>query len=69
MPNALLARYFHGRGLFGDLDFTTMKDTRPDELFEAWLELPDDQRKGMGAEFSAIYEVNCVKGFCAIRMR
>jgi hypothetical protein len=67
MPNALLARYFHGRGLFGNLDFSTMKDTRPDELFEAWLALPDDQRKGMDAEFRDIFEMSCEKGFCAIR--
>jgi hypothetical protein len=42
MPNALLARYFQGRGLFGDLDFASMKETKPDELFTAWLGLPDD---------------------------
>jgi hypothetical protein len=37
MPNALLARYFQGRGLFDDLDFATMKEGKPDELFAAWL--------------------------------
>jgi len=37
MPNALLARYFHARGLFGELDFAAMKETQPDELFAAWL--------------------------------
>jgi hypothetical protein len=35
IPNALLARYFHARGLFGDLDFSAMKETRPNELFAA----------------------------------
>ena len=40
IPNALLARYFHRRGLFGDLDFSAMKETQPDELFAAWLTLP-----------------------------
>ena len=29
MPNALLARYFQARGLFGDLDFAAMKETQP----------------------------------------
>jgi len=24
MPNALLARYFQGQGLFGDMDFSTI---------------------------------------------
>ena len=33
MPNALLARYFHGREVFGDLDFTAMKETKLDALF------------------------------------
>ena len=40
MPNALLARYFQSRGMFDDLDFSTMKETQPDELFAAWLYLP-----------------------------
>ena len=34
MPNALLARYFQGRGLFGDIDFSTIKETKPAELFQ-----------------------------------
>ena len=32
MPNALLARYFQARGLFGDLDFSAMKESQPDEM-------------------------------------
>ena len=44
MPNALLARYFQEQGLFGDMDFTAMKEGKPDELFNAWLDLPDTQR-------------------------
>ncbi|HEV3116218.1 MAG TPA: hypothetical protein VGY58_04145 [Gemmataceae bacterium] len=56
MPNALLARYFQTRGLFGDLDFSAMKETKPDELFTAWLYLPDGQRNKMDAEFRDIFE-------------
>lgn len=44
MPNALLARYFQERELFGDMDFFAMKEGKPDELFNAWLDLPDTQR-------------------------
>ena len=66
MLNALLARYFQGRGLFGDMDFSTMKETKPDELFAAWLDLPDDQRNAMDAEFRDIFEMSCAKGFTAI---
>ena len=66
MRNALLARYFHAQGLFGDLDFATMKETRPDELFAAWLRLPESQRNEMDAEFRDIFELSCEKGFRAI---
>ncbi|MEW5864181.1 MAG: hypothetical protein AB1773_11425 [Pseudomonadota bacterium] len=66
MPNALLARYFHARGLFDDLDFAAMKETQPDELFNAWLALPDAQRNEMDAEFREIFELSCEKGFRAI---
>jgi hypothetical protein len=66
MPNALLARYFHARGLFGELDFAAMKEAQPDKLFEAWLELPDGQRNTMDAEFRDIFEMSCEKGFRAI---
>jgi hypothetical protein len=66
MRNALLARYFHGRGLFADLDFAAMKETKPDALFAAWLELPETQRNGMDAEFREIFAMSCEKSFRAI---
>ena len=43
-----------------------MKETKPDELFGAWLTLPDDQRNTMEAEFRKIFEMSCEKGFLAI---
>jgi hypothetical protein len=58
MPNALLARYFQGRGLFGDMDFVAMKETKPEELFAAWLALPDGQRKEMDVDFRDIFEMS-----------
>jgi hypothetical protein len=66
MPNALLARYFHAHAVFGDLDFAAMTETQPDELFSAWLYLPDAQRNEMDAEFREIFELACEKGFRAI---
>lgn len=66
MPNALLARYFEARGLFGELDFAALKETQPDALFTAWLDLPDAQRNAMDAEFRDIFELSCEKGFRAI---
>ena len=66
MPNALLARYFEGRGLFNDLDFASMKEGNPEELFKAWLALPDGQRNEMDSEFRDIFEMSCEKGFRAV---
>ena len=66
MPNALLVRYFQERGLFHDMDFAAMKETRPDELFEAWLEIPDEQRNKMDAEFQDIFELSDVAGVTVI---
>lgn len=66
IPNALLARYFEARGLFGDLDFTSMKETQPDALFAAWLALSDTQRNQMDAELRDIFALGCEKGLRAI---
>lgn len=66
MPNAHLSRYFQERGLFADINFSTMKEGKPDELFAAWLGLPDDQRNAMDTEFRDIFEMSCEKGFKAI---
>ncbi len=66
MPNALLARYFHARGLFAELNFAAMKETKPDALFAAWLELPEGQRNAMDAELLEISDMSSEKGFRAI---
>ena len=41
MPNPLLARYFHARGVFDDLDITALPEPQPEELWAAWLTLDD----------------------------
>jgi hypothetical protein len=66
MPNSLLSRYFQERSVLGDLDFASIKDTEPAELFDSWLSLPAESRKGMDAEFKEIFEMSCEKGFRAI---
>ena len=66
IPNTLLARYFQDRKLFDELDFSAMKETKPDELFGVWLKLPDPQRNAMDAEFQEIFEMSYQKGFLAI---
>lgn len=66
MPNILLARYFASRGVFGDLDFSTMKETTHDELIGAWHYLPDAQRGEMEADFREVFELSTETGFQAI---
>jgi hypothetical protein len=66
MPNVLLARYFEAQGLLGELDFSAMKETQPDELFAAWLNPAGSLRNSMDAEFRDIFELSCEKGFRAI---
>ena len=66
IPNRLLARYFSDRNLFTDLDFSDLDETKPDELFNAWLQLPEQQRKLMDAQFQDIFELSCEKGCRAI---
>ena len=66
IPNALLARHFHSNDLFSDFDFAAMKEAQPEELFTAWLELPDGQRNRMDAQFREIFTLSCESGFRAI---
>lgn len=66
MPNALLARFFQKRDLLMAFDFVGMPDSKPEALFAAWLDLPEDQRHQLDAEFRDIFEMSCEKGFKAI---
>ncbi len=66
MPKKLLERFFEARGVLADFDFAAMKDTKADELFAAWLKLPDSERKPIDAVFSDIFDMSCEKGFKAI---
>jgi len=66
MPNALLARYFEQREVLVGFDFNGMKEAEPDALVEAWLLLPDDQRRIMDAEFQDIFVLASEAGFLAI---
>ena len=62
----MLARYFSVRGVLANLDFATLKETQPDELFTAWLALPESQRNTVDAEFREIFAMSCEKGLHAI---
>jgi hypothetical protein len=67
MPNMLLARYFAARGVLADLDFAALSEAKPEDLFKAWLELPEPQRHAMDAELREVFSLSCEKGWCAIR--
>ena len=58
MPNKMLSRYFESQRLFGDLDFADLKEAKPNELFDARLELPEEQRNAMEAGFREILEIS-----------
>ena len=44
MPNPLLARYFHARGVFDDLDIAALPEPQPDALWAAAL-VPANKKK------------------------
>lgn len=66
MPAELLTRYFHAQGRRFGAAIETLANAGPGGLFEAWLQLPDDPRKAMDAEFRDIFNLSCEKGFNAI---
>ena len=66
MPNPLLARYFHARGVFDDLDIAALPEPQPDALWAAWLTLDDTQRHAMDATFRDIAALSGEKGCRAI---
>ena len=66
MPNPLLARYFHARGVLGDLDIAALPEPQPDALWAAWLTLDDTQRHQVDAVFQEIAALSGEKGYRAI---
>ena len=66
IPNHLLARYFHARGVFDDLDIAALPEPQPDALWAVWLTLDDTQRHAMDAAFQDIAALSGEKGYRAI---
>ena len=66
MPNVFLARYFAAREVLPDFDFTAMKETKVDALFDAWMALPEATRSGMESELREISGMSNEKGVVAI---
>ena len=66
IPRDLLARYFESRGLSFKPDVATVADARPDPLYAAWLQFPEEQRNEMEIDFREIFRMSCRKGVQAI---
>ena len=66
VPNDLLARYYEDRGVLGDFEFAELEEAQLDELFAAWLELSEEDRQAMEAEFREILEMSSEHGAAAI---
>ncbi len=66
IPNTLLQRFFSKQGVFENVDFEALPESKPDILFSLWLNLTESQRNSMDAEFRDIFELSCEKGFKAI---
>lgn len=61
MPNALLASCFAARGVLANFDFTTMKETRIEALFDAWTALPHQDKARMEGELREVWDMSCAR--------
>jgi hypothetical protein len=66
VPNELLAKCFKERAVLQDFNWAKIKETRINELFDAWMELPDSQRGELEASFQEVFDLSCKKGLEAI---
>lgn len=65
-PNALLERYCNQQQLLSDFDFKSLKETKIDALFDAWVALDDNIRQPHEAIFQDIFNLSGEKGTKAI---
>lgn len=66
MPKTMLARYFQAKGLLQELDFTAMKEGKPEALLAAWDALPDGPRNEAEADFREVHAMSNPKGYVAL---
>lgn len=57
MPNALLARYFLERGLFGNLDSSDLEKGEPGGLSEVWPDLPVGSHNTINGEIRKVLSI------------
>ena len=65
-PNKLLAHYFQEHNTLTDFDFASLKESKIEALFDVWLELDDNTKQDMDADFQDIFNLSCEKGVKAI---
>lgn len=65
-PNALLKRYFDGKGVLSEVDFAALKETQVEPIYEAWLKLPDEARNEMERDFQEVDDLASAGGIKAI---
>ena len=56
-PNRLLQSYFAAKGLLGDLPWNDLRETRIEPIHQAILALPEAQRREIGRDFRAIWDL------------
>ncbi|MCC6392607.1 MAG: hypothetical protein IT167_18550 [Bryobacterales bacterium] len=61
-PNRLLHSYFQTKGLLLDLPWKDFRETRIDPIHQAILALPEAQRRDIGRDFRAIWELASRRG-------
>ena len=61
-PNRLLQSYFAAKGLLGDLPWNDLRETRIEPIHQAILALPEAQRREVGRDFRAIWDLAARRG-------
>ena len=61
-PNRLLQSYFSAKGLLGDLPWHDLRETRIEPIHLAILALPEAERREIGRDFRAIWDLAARRG-------
>lgn len=67
VPNHLLKRYFDGKNMLSEVNFTKLTETKIEPIHEAWLKLPDEARNDMERDFREVHDLATEGGNNAIR--
>ena len=66
VSNGLLRRYFDGKKVLAEVDFTKLTETKIEPVHEAWLLLADDARNDMERDFREVHDLATEGGNKAI---